>query len=148
MNDLLYLLMFIYVNNNVILFLQGVNDPLWAQTYLVDSLCARSVTFRIKIDEYNLAPHYSYRFTVSKFIKDYIESPANNISLSTVSTCTDDIDHVFEGNEDECTEFFSRVSTEEMDMADELLWGPIISSVSSNETPMVCYCFLFLHLLH
>ncbi|XP_035837306.1 uncharacterized protein LOC118485145 [Helianthus annuus] len=116
---------------------EGVNDPLWAHTYLVDSLCARSVTFRIKIDEYNLAPHYSYLFTVSKFIKDYIVSHANNISLSTISTCTDDIDHVFEDNEDECAEFFSRVSTEEMDMADELLWGPIISSVSSNETPLV-----------
>ncbi|KAJ0779298.1 putative nucleic acid-binding, replication factor A [Helianthus annuus] len=116
---------------------EGVNDPLWAHTYLVDSLCARSVTFRIKIDEYNLAPHYSYRFTVSKFIKDYIVSHANNISLSTISTCTDDIDHVFEDNEDECAEFFSRVSTEEMDMADELLWGSVISSVSSNETPLV-----------
>ncbi|MFS7981605.1 hypothetical protein Hanom_Chr10g00952951 [Helianthus anomalus] len=96
----------------------------WIHEFLMDTLCARHVIFRIKVDEYNLAPTYSPRFTVSKYLGDEI----NNIATTTLpSTCTSaDVLH------DETIEYLARINDDEWDMVHESLWGPRISPTQSK----------------
>ncbi|KAJ0513069.1 hypothetical protein HanHA300_Chr10g0353271 [Helianthus annuus] len=90
----------------------------------MDALCARHVIFRIKLDDYNLAPTYSPRFTVSKYLGDKINNLA---STSLPSTCPSvDVLH------DETSEFLARINDDEWDMIHESLWGPRILPTESK----------------
>ncbi|XP_022030268.2 uncharacterized protein LOC110931169 [Helianthus annuus] len=103
---------------------EGPDDPCWIYEFLMDTLCAQHVIFRIKVDEYNLAPTYSPRFTVSKYLGDEI----NNLATTTLpSTCPyADVLH------DETTEYLARINDDEWDMVHESLWGPRVSPTQSK----------------
>ncbi|KAJ0539430.1 hypothetical protein HanHA300_Chr08g0286171 [Helianthus annuus] len=103
---------------------EGPDDPCWIYEFLMDTLCAQHVIFRIKVDEYNLAPTYSPRFTVSKYLGDEI----NNLATTTLpSTCPSaDVLH------DETTEYLARINDDEWDMVHESLWGPRVSPTQSK----------------
>ncbi|KAK1441201.1 hypothetical protein QVD17_07042 [Tagetes erecta] len=115
-------------------FSEGADDPNWIHTFIFDALCARNVILRIKIDEYNLAPNYGRRFTLSKYFDDDIDSLTKQFTMSGVGTKSNhpacvvpDITEV-----DETKEMYSRITQDEWDMSDELLWGPRISSQKST----------------
>ncbi|KAJ0783655.1 putative nucleic acid-binding protein [Helianthus annuus] len=63
----------------------GVDDPNWIESYLNENLCSRMVIFVIKIDPYNLAPKFSNRFTVSKYLGDDINALIQPRSISTTA---------------------------------------------------------------
>lgn len=125
-------------------FFQGGDDPNWIYNFIFDALCARSVILRIKVDEYNLAPKFGRRFTVSKYLGDSSNSVTKptiipgvgnqkNLSSCVVSDIKED---------DETEEMYSRITQDEWDMSDELLWGPRISSVKSTSSMALVYIFL------
>ncbi|XP_022003575.1 uncharacterized protein LOC110901029 [Helianthus annuus] len=95
---------------------EGADDPYWIYEFLMDALCARHVIFRIRVDDYNLAPTYSPRFTVSKYLGDDINNLASTLLPSTCPSA--DVLH------DEASEFLSRINDDEWDMIHESLWGP------------------------
>ncbi|MFS7937865.1 hypothetical protein Hanom_Chr05g00432791 [Helianthus anomalus] len=98
---------------------EGPDDPYWIYEFLTDALCARHVIFRIKVDDYNLAPTYNPRFTVSKYLGDEINNLA---STPFPSTCPfTDVLH------DETSEYLARINDDEWDMVHESLWEPRIS---------------------
>ncbi|KAL8246469.1 hypothetical protein R6Q59_007685 [Mikania micrantha] len=110
----------------------GRNDPLWLSNYLLDSLCARSVIFRIKIDKYNLAHHYVRGFTVSKYVGENMQLLANESITSTTSTSTPVMNHdVSCIMDEEDKEFLLRIATDEWKMADEAFWATCYSYVST-----------------
>ncbi|XP_021995557.1 uncharacterized protein LOC110892715 [Helianthus annuus] len=113
---------------------EGVDDPFWAQYYLLDTLCARSVIFRIKVDRYNAPPHCSQRFTASKYIGENVTSVAEDNITSTIGTSTHPIEETTEDIEADDAAFISRITTDEWEMAEEALWGPRVSSVSTITT--------------
>ncbi|KAJ0845060.1 hypothetical protein HanRHA438_Chr15g0709351 [Helianthus annuus] len=90
----------------------------------MDALCARHVIFRIRVDDYNLAPTYSPRFTVSKYLGDDINNLASTLLPSTCPSA--DVLH------DEASEFLSRINDDEWDMIHESLWGPRILPTESK----------------
>ncbi|KAD5803278.1 hypothetical protein E3N88_14638 [Mikania micrantha] len=121
--------------------MEGENDPLWLSNYLLDSLCARSVIFRIKIDKYNLAPHYVWCFTVSKYVVENTQLLAIENVSSTTSTSIHVIDHDASCiMEEEDNEFLSKITTDEWEMADKAFWAacyPDVSSVVSTSSSAI-----------
>ncbi|MFS7973523.1 hypothetical protein Hanom_Chr09g00857541 [Helianthus anomalus] len=112
----------------------GVDDPFWAQYYLLDTLCARSVIFRIKVDRYNAPPHCSQRFTTSKYIGENVTLVTKDNIISTIGTSTHPTEETIEDIEADDTAFISRITIDEWEMAEEALWGARVSSVSTITT--------------
>ncbi|MFS7894258.1 hypothetical protein Hanom_Chr00s001470g01682591 [Helianthus anomalus] len=93
---------------------------------------------KLKINSYNVAPHYSTRFTVSKYIGDNVKFISSDYITSSMATDTHVIQDTYE---DECAEFLARITTDEWEMGEEALWGPRIPALSSTTTTSV-YFFL------
>ncbi|KAK9055722.1 hypothetical protein SSX86_026807 [Deinandra increscens subsp. villosa] len=122
--------------------LEGVDNPEWVVDFLNELVLAREAMFRIKVDDYNMAPNYVLRFTVSKLIGDHDEFPNNRtttaLSDSDVVRSNADV-HVEQLIDGECAiyedkEFYSKISEEEMELADEAMWGPRTLSSGSNSS--------------
>ncbi|KAK9061893.1 hypothetical protein SSX86_019077 [Deinandra increscens subsp. villosa] len=122
--------------------LEGDDNPEWVVDFLKELLLAREAKFRIKVDDYNMAPNYVRRFTVSKLIGDHDDFPNNRtilaLSDSDAVRSNDDV-HVEPVIDGECAideekEFHSKISEEEMGLADEALLDPRTLSIGSNSS--------------
>ncbi|KAK9060955.1 hypothetical protein SSX86_018135 [Deinandra increscens subsp. villosa] len=125
--------------------LEGDDNPEWVVDFLKELLLAREAKFRIKVDDYNMAPNYVRRFTVSKLIGDHDDFPNNRtilaLSDSDAVRSNDDV-HVEPVIDGECAidedekekEFHSKISEEEMELADEALLDPRALSIRSNSS--------------
>nr|GFC19323.1 replication factor A protein 1 [Tanacetum cinerariifolium] len=52
------------------LITKGAKNPDWIVDFFIDSLIAKCVVLRIKIDSYNLSPIYVRRYIVTKYYGD------------------------------------------------------------------------------
>ncbi|KAL8224713.1 hypothetical protein R6Q57_017270 [Mikania cordata] len=94
----------------------------------------------MEIDKYNLAPHYVRRFTVSKYVGENTQLLAIENVSSTTSTSIPITDHDASCIMEEEDKFFSRITTDEWEMADKALWAtcyPNVSSVVSTSSSAI-----------
>ncbi|KAL8218435.1 hypothetical protein R6Q57_021808 [Mikania cordata] len=111
---------------------------LWSYTALMihiglmtffDTLLARRVTIKIKIDRYNLAPNYVRCFTVSKYIGDDINLLNKDKTMSTAgaSQVLPSNDVVSDGDVDDTIDNYPNITDDEWTLADESMWIPPIT---------------------
>ncbi|KAJ0735202.1 putative nucleic acid-binding protein [Helianthus annuus] len=110
---------------------EGVDDPNRIESYLNENLCSRRVIFVIKIDAYNLAPKFSSRFTVSKYLGDDINVLIQPRSISTtVDTANPPSTGVLQIDEE--TEMCAKIKDVEWEMADEVFSSLVNNSVTPS----------------
>ncbi|KAJ0502297.1 putative nucleic acid-binding, replication factor A [Helianthus annuus] len=115
---------------------EGVDDPNWIESYLNENLCSRRVIFVIKIDAYNLAPKFSSRFTVSKYLGDDINVLIQPRSISTtVDTANPPSTGVLQIDEE--TEMCAKIKDVEWEMADEVFSSLVDNSVTPSKQSSV-----------
>ncbi|KAJ9537834.1 hypothetical protein OSB04_030567 [Centaurea solstitialis] len=107
--------------------LEGADDPYWVHEFLSESLCARSVILTIKVNQFNLAPHFVRRFTISKYHGGDIHMPNRVTDMAEVgsSSILPQDDHNYcdtEEGEDEA--WLNKITNDEWEMSAECLWGP------------------------
>ncbi|KAJ0792809.1 hypothetical protein HanOQP8_Chr01g0022131 [Helianthus annuus] len=114
----------------------GVDDPNWIESYLNENLCSRMLIFVIKIDPYNLAPKFSNRFTVSKYLGDDISAL---IQPRSISTTADAANPPLAGvlQIDEETEMCAKIKDVEWEMADEVFSSLVDNVVSPSKQSSV-----------
>ncbi|KAJ0786039.1 putative nucleic acid-binding, replication factor A [Helianthus annuus] len=115
---------------------EGVDDPNWIESYLNENLCSRRVIFVIKIDPYNLAPKFSNRFTVSKYLGDDINALIQPRSISTTAdTANPPSDGVLQIDEE--TEMCAKIKDVEWEMADEVFSSLVDNVVTPSKQSSV-----------
>ncbi|KAJ0623262.1 putative nucleic acid-binding protein [Helianthus annuus] len=114
----------------------GVDDPNWIESYLNENLCSRMVIFVIKIDPYNLAPKFSNRFTVSKYLGDEINALMQPRSISTTADAANPPSAgVLQIDEE--TEMCAKIKDVEWEMADEVFSSLVDNVVSPSKQSSV-----------
>ncbi|KAJ0580502.1 hypothetical protein HanRHA438_Chr04g0168261 [Helianthus annuus] len=113
-----------------------VDDPNWIESYLNENLCSRRVIFVIKIDAYNLAPKFSNRFTVSKYLGDDINVLIQPRSISiTIDTANPPSSGVLQIDEE--TEMCAKIKDVVWEMADEVFSSLVDNSVTPSKQSSV-----------
>ncbi|KAJ0807747.1 putative nucleic acid-binding, replication factor A [Helianthus annuus] len=106
------------------------------QSYLNENLCSPRVFFVIKIDAYNLAPKFSSRFTVSKYLGDDINVLIQPRSISTsIDTANPPSAGILQIDEE--TEMCAKIKDVEWEMADEVFSSLVHNSVTPSKQSSV-----------
>ncbi|KAD2804569.1 hypothetical protein E3N88_37946 [Mikania micrantha] len=123
-------------------FTEGVDDPYWIHDFFFDTLLARRVIIKIKIDRYNLAPNYVHCFTVSKYIGDDINLLNKDKTMSTASASQvlPSNDVVSDGDVDDTIDNYPKITDDEWALADESMWTPLLHQNLSGKGSSLFLC--------
>ncbi|GKC94064.1 hypothetical protein Tco_1159506, partial [Tanacetum coccineum] len=119
----------------------GAGNPDWIVDYFIDSLIAKWVVLRIKIDSYNLSPTYVRRYTVTKYYGDDVNALNKHSGSSSSSTKTmvySDVNIPSSLNDFDMTDYViddnymgSTITEDEEKMMDDLMWGQVCETKDS-----------------
>nr|XP_043614285.1 uncharacterized protein LOC122586355 [Erigeron canadensis] len=113
---------------------EGAGDPNWILDFFIESLFGVPVVFGIKVDEYNLKPWFSRRFTVSTYygnefgVLNHVNTTKSRVLPPLLPVIANPLSTLEYEMQTKVTEF-------EEEMMDEIQWGPRVTSSTIKDAP-------------